>query len=310
MSTNILGAYLEKFKDWKYCPPSNHLWTVTFLLSSRGDKQNEVSTFATLYNNIVRVNTLYDATYSPLWKITTPNGTGDFVINSQDNNIGLFLVNELSFNGNSVSIQDTQSGAQQQYTGWLSYGKTQTGRNHNHAAKIKFAQSNWDFIEIFIDRWIAAIGQQGLIEDSSLPNIKANIIITEYACGVPGKAKNKGTWIPRKKITLKRAFPKNRQDNKLDYSPDSAGDMKYNLVDFEFDAYEVYYYDIFEVGYNKISSVTTGSTSKAETTPVAKAEQSQTTTEPKIGVITNAQVPAEALNEGASVANSRGTNIA
>ena len=310
MSTNILGAYLEKFKDWKYCPPSNHLWTVTFLLSSRGDKQNEVSTFATLYNNIVRVNTLYDATYSPLWKITTPNGTGDFVINSQDNNIGLFLVNELSFNGNSVSIQDTQSGAQQQYTGWLSYGKTQTGRNHNHAAKIKFAQSNWDFIEIFIDRWIAAIGQQGLIEDSSLPNIKANIIITEYACGVPGKAKNKGTWIPRKKITLKRAFPKNRQDNKLDYSPDSAGDMKYNLVDFEFDAYEVYYYDIFDVGYNKISSVTTGSTSKAETTPVAKAEQSQTTTEPKIGIITNAQVPAEALNEGASVANSRGTNIA
>lgn len=308
MSTNILGTYLEKFKDWKYCPQSNHLWTITFLLSSRGDKQNDVSTFSTLYNNILKVNALYDATYSPLWKITTPNGAADFVINSQDKNIGLFLANEVIFNANSVNIIDTQSGAQQQYTGWFSYGKTQTGRNHNHAGKIKFAQTNWDFIEIFIDRWIAAIGQQGLIEDSSLPNIKANIIITEYACGVPGKSKNKGAWIPRKKITLKRAFPKNRQDTKLDYSPDTAGDMKYNVVDFEFDAYEVYYYDIFDVGYNKI--VSTGTSSKATSTPVAKGEKSQTGTEPKIGVITNAKIPAEAIDAGASVANSRGNNIA
>lgn len=308
MSTNILGTYLEKFKDWKYCPQSNHLWTITFLLSSRGDKQNDISTFSTLYNNILKVNALYDATYSPLWKITTPNGAGDFVINSQDKNIGLFLANEVSFNANSINIVDTQSGAQQQYTGWFSYGKTQTGRNHNHAGKIRFAQTNWDFIEIFIDRWIAAIGQQGLIEDSSLPNIKANIIITEYACGVPGRSKNKGTWIPRKKITLKRAFPKNRQDTKLDYSPDTAGDMKYNVVDFEFDAYEVYYYDIFDAGYSKAPAI--GSASKSSTTLVAKGEQSQTTTEPKIGVITNANIPAEAIDAGASVANSRGTNIA
>ena len=306
--SSALNIFLTKLENWKYCPQSNHLWTITFLLSSRGDKQNEASTFNSLYNNILKVNALYDATYSPLWKITTPNGATDFVINSQDENIGLFLVNEVSFNANSVSIQDTQSGAQQQYTGWLSYGKTQTGRNHNHAGKIKFAQTNWDFIEIFIDRWIAAIGQQGLIEDSSLPNIKANIIITEYACGVPGKSKNKGTWIPRKKITLKRAFPKDRQATKLDYSPDTAGEMKYNIVDFEFDAYEVYYFDIFDVGYNKIAS--SGTTSKAETTPVAKGEKSQASTEPKIGVITNAQIPAEAVNAGASVANSKGTNIA
>lgn len=244
MSANILGAYLEKFKDWKYCPPSNHLWTITFLLSSRNDTQNTACTFSALYNNIVKVNNLYEATYSALWKIKTPKGAEDFVSRSQDSNIGLFLVNEMSFNGNSVSIQDTQSGAQQQYTGWLSYGKTQTGRNHNHAAKITFAQTNWNFIEIFIDRWIAAIGQQGLIEDSNLPNIKANIIITEYACSVPDKSKNKGVWVPRKKITLKKAFPKNRQDTKLDYSPDNAGEMKYNIVDFEFDAYEIEYFDV------------------------------------------------------------------
>lgn len=279
MSANILGAYLDKFKDWKYCPPSNHLWTITFLLSPRNDTQNVASTFSTLYNNILKVNALYDATYSPLWKIKVPDGADDFVIKSQDSNIGLFLINEINFNGNAVEIQDSQSGNQQQYTGWLSYGKTQTGRNHNHAAKISFAQTNWNFIEIFIDRWIAAIGQQGLIEDSTLPNIKANIVITEYACGVPDKSKNNGTWIPRKKITLKRSFPKNRQETKLDYSPDNAGEMKYNIVNFEFDAYEIEYFDVGTTTNsvkNKVSQDTPGWVSP--TTAVGTSEVGPTYT--------------------------------
>lgn len=238
---NALGIYLNKFNDWKYCPPSDHLWTVTFLLAPRGGA-NEIGTFKTLYNNILKVNNQYNATFSPLWKISTPSDDINFVLGAQDTTIGMFLASEISFNGNSISITDTQSNNSLQYTGWLSYGKTVTGRSHNHAAKIRFFKSNWDITEIFIDRWIAAIGQQGLIEDSSLSNIKANVVITEYAASVPNQSA--GVWVPRKKITLLRAFPKNRGESKYDYSPENAGDAKFNLVDFEFDAYQVEYFDV------------------------------------------------------------------
>ncbi|MBQ7820531.1 MAG: hypothetical protein IJ341_12655 [Bacteroidales bacterium] len=238
---NALGIYLTKFDDWKYCPPSDHLWTVSFFLAPRGGK-DEIGTFQTLYNNILNVNNQYNASFSPLWKITTP-GDSDFVINSQDSTIGMFLASEITFNGNSVIIADTQSNNATQYTGWLSYGKTLTGRNHNHAAKIIFFKSNWDITEIFIDRWIAAIGQQGLIEDSSLYNIKANIVITEYAASVPSQT-TAGVWVPRKKVTLLRAFPKSRLDNKYEYSPEEAGSAKFNTVDFEFDAYQIEYFDV------------------------------------------------------------------
>lgn len=238
---NALGIYLTKFEDWKYCPPSDNLWTVSFLLAPRGDENNP-SSFSTLYNNIVTVNNSHEAMYSPLWKITTSDDDKSFIANSQDSTIGMFLASEVSFNANSVIIADTQSNNNLQYTGWLSYGKTMTGRNHNHAAKIRFFKSNWDITEIFIDRWIAAIGQQGLIEASELKNIKANIVITEYATSTVESSN--GVWVPRKRITLLRAFPKNRSDSKVEYTPEEAGNAKYNTVDFEFDAYQVYYFDV------------------------------------------------------------------
>lgn len=238
---NALGVYLNKFQDWKYCPPSDHLWTVTFLLSPR-DKESG-ATFKALYENILKVNAAFNSAFSPIWKIKADAGEDDFILNSQDETIGLFLISELNFNGNSLQIQDSLSNINSQFTGWLSFGKAVTGRAHNHAAKIKFALTNWNFIEVFIDRWIAAIGQQGLIEDSSLPNIKSNIIITEYAASVPFP-KKAGIWIPKKRITLLKAFPKNRADNKYTYEPDEASAMKYNLVDFEFDGYQVEYLDV------------------------------------------------------------------
>lgn len=239
---NALGIFLNEFKDWKFCPPSDHLWTVSFLLAPRNDDVSG-ATFKKLYENILTVNTSFGNAFSSPWSIYAPSGESDFILNSQNANIGLFLVTEINFNANSLQITDSQSGLNAQYTGWLSYGKTLVGRNHNHAAKIKFAQTNWNFIEIFIDRWIAAIGQQGLIEDSSLPNIKANVIITEYAASAPGVS-NPGSWVPKKRITLLRAFPKNRQDSKFSYDSGEAGEMKYNIVDFEFDGYQIEYLSV------------------------------------------------------------------
>lgn len=125
----------------------------------------------------------------------------------------------------------------------LVMGKLFNGRTHNHAAKIKFLKTNWDISELFFDKWIAAIGQQGLIEDSSLPNLRANIIISEYAASTPSNTDAK-TWVRKKVISLLRAFPKNRSQYNYSYNFDSAGTAKTTDVDFEFDAYRVYYEDV------------------------------------------------------------------
>lgn len=240
MSTNALGTFLNKLTDWKYCPPSNNLWTISFLLSTAGTGDISGASFLNLYKNIDKVNTIYSNMYSKRWSVNFNDTAGTYIANLQDKDIGFFLATDVSFNANSVTITDSQSGINSQFSGFLNFGKTQTGRNHNHGAKISFLRSNWDVNEIFIDKWIAAIGQQGLIEDSSLANIKSNIIITEYACSVPGRKAT--TWWPRKRITLTRAFPYNREQNTYSYSPDSAGEFKSINVDFEFDAYQIEYF--------------------------------------------------------------------
>lgn len=237
-----LGTFLSKFDDWRFCPPSNNLWTVSFLLAPRKGNNITSSSFSELYRNIITVNKQYSNYYSPLWNLKTPKEVDEYIISSQDPNIGFFLANNISFNNNSASIQESASQTIQNHTGWISFGKIQQGRDQNHAASIRFYKTNWDINELFFDRWISAIGQQGLIEDSTLSNIKANIIIREYAAGAPD---NKGTtWIPRKQITLIRAFPKSRDQNNYTYDFDKAGVLEDVKVDFEFDAYQIEYFSL------------------------------------------------------------------
>lgn len=241
MSANALGTFLTKFQDWRYCPPSNHLWTISILLSPRND-QDSGSTFTKLYANICSVNKKFDNMYSPKWKITALDDSS-YIGGLQDSDIGLFLATDVSFTPNSITITDSQSGASHGFTGFLNFGKTQTGRTHNSALKIKFYKSNWDINELLFDKWIAAIGQQGLIEDSTLPNIKANIIINEYAAGVPGK-ENKNTWFPKKQIIFTKAFPKQRDQVVYTYGSEDAGEFKSVGVDFEYEAYQINYYNL------------------------------------------------------------------
>lgn len=242
MPSNALGTYLSKFDDWKYCPPSDHLWTVTFLLSPQGTNISDNS-FSALYRNILEVNRHHDSIFSTRWKVSAPEDEAKrFVISSQDSSIGMFLATDISFKTNDVNIQAEANPNNTQFSGWVSYGKVQNGRNHMHNMKISFNKTNWDINEIFFDRWIAAIGQQGLIEDSGLKNIKANVIIREYACSTPT---NLGPWVPRKQITLTRAFPKNRKDNEYSYDSEKAGAMKTDTVEFEFDNYQIEYYPLY-----------------------------------------------------------------
>lgn len=245
MSVHTVGTFLNKLQNWWFCPPSDHLWTVSIVLSPRtnsgGDTQ---STLGQLVSEIEKVNKTFNKMYSPKWKVEFENkksNADSYLGMLNDPTIGMFLATDISFNANSVIIRDNQSNNSLQYTGFFSYAKTQTGRNHNHAIKIKFLKSNWDINDFFIDAWIAAIGQQGLIEDDSLPNIKADIYINEYAGSSPGR---EGTWFRRKQIKLTKAFPKARDQIEYTYSSDSAGEFKSKGVDFEFDGYEVTYFDI------------------------------------------------------------------
>lgn len=247
MSANALGTFLTKFEDWKFCPPSDNLWTINILLSGRNDGKNGTS-FGTLFSNINLVNSKFNNMYSPKWSLKYEDDDS-YISKLQDPDIGLFLATDITFNANNVSISDSQSPINQQFSGFLSYGKVQQGRGHNHEAKIQLLKSNWDINDIFIDKWIAAIGQQGLIEDSRLPNIKANIIITEYSAGIPIEGSNNGKWFPRKQISLIRAFPKDRDQMKYSYSPDTAGDFKTCMVTFEFDSFQIKYFPLPTPGY-------------------------------------------------------------
>lgn len=255
MPTNALGTFLQKFRDWKFCPPSDHLWTVHFTLSPRSTTgEIQQSSLGDLYNNIISANTRYDSMYSPIWKIDVPNDISSYMGNIQDSTIGMFLASDVSFSTNKINSISATSESIKPYSGWLSYGKIQAGRDHTHTAKIKFFKSNWDISEIFFDRWIGAIGQQGLIEDETLPNLKANIIINEYACSAPAEKLTKiGTditsWLLRKTITLSRAFPTSRDQTTLSYEDGDAGKVKYNNVDFDFDSYQIKYADLFNSGY-------------------------------------------------------------
>lgn len=240
MAVGALNIFLNKFEDWKFCPPSDHLWTISIVSNTNGKR-----TFGNLWSEIKAVNSTFSSIYKHNWKVELEFGAGgedSYFGVLDDPTIGIFLATDINFNANSVIIRDNQSANSLQYTGFFSYAKTQTGRNHNHAIKVRFLKSNWDFNEIFIDSWIAAIGQQGLIEDSSLPNIKADITINEYAASAPGQ--KEGAWFLRKQVKLLKAFPKSRDQIEYTYSPDSAGEFKSKAVDFEFDGYEVKYFKV------------------------------------------------------------------
>ena len=259
MATNALGTFLTKFQDWKYCPPSDHLWTIRIEQFNNGSGNGQTHTFSDLYKAICTANATFENGISQRYKVSgNPDAINNFIINSQDNNIGLFLATNVSFSPNAITLADQLSSHSIAYSGFINYGKALTGKQHNLDAKIRFYKSNWDINELLIDRWIAAIGRQGLIESSSLPNIKGTIIISEYAAGFPGHSSK--TWKLRKTIKLYKAFPKSRDTITLSYEPGEAGAYKDSLVEFDFSTYEIIYGDGVDNSISPTTANPTGST--------------------------------------------------
>lgn len=239
---NALGIFLNKFSDWKFCPPSKNLWTVSISAHKDGTSTTG-NTFSDLYANIIAVNKGFSNSVSSKWAVNAPDGANSFISSSTDSIIGLFLANEITFSTGSVNIENKGDKSSNALYGWMRGGMVQTGRKQDLEAKIKFYSTNWDINELLIDPWIAAIGQQGLIEigDDNLNkgyyNIKADITICEYACSKPGE--DTQSWVLRKTIVLKKAFPRARTNYTYNYNVpefESPGP-----VSFIFDNYTITY---------------------------------------------------------------------
>lgn len=235
MASSPIARFLSKFSDWKFCPPSSHLWTVNILLSPRND--NKGNKLSNLYANICSVNERYSSTYGNKWKVDAPSDASNFVISNQDSEIGLFLATEINFDSFDIQADPGTSNGATQYSGFLNFGKVQMGKKQGVPLKISFLCSNWDITDLLFEKWIGAIGQQGLIESDELPNIKATVVIREYACSVPGGAA--GVWFPKKEITLYKAFPISKGNTSYKYSSD--GSFTDKLVSFDCESYNIKY---------------------------------------------------------------------
>lgn len=256
VESGAIPIFLEQMKKWQFCPPSTNLWTIEIVEHNDGSGSSTGYNLSSLYNNIIKVNKQFNKhftnSYSILKDTQNQSAVSTFISSAQHNKIGLFLATDVSFNANAVTIVDKSSSFAEPFTGWLSYGKIQQGRTHNRAAVINFYHSNWDINEILFDPWIAAIGQQGLIEGDEadkIYNIKADIYIKEYAASV-----SDGTsWVLRKQIKLTKAFPKSREQYRYTYSNDDAGVFKSTKIDFEFENYAIEY-KVFENVRNTFST--------------------------------------------------------
>lgn len=247
-----LGIFLDKMRNWKFNPPSSNLWVIHLSLYNDGSQTKDAKAthdLLSLYENIKKVNNQFDSVYNSAYGVIVDGENGEnnlkqYISLLDDGTIGLFLATDLTMNTNKVTIKDQESGTNTAFTGWLKFGKVQTGRDHNLNIKVKFLKSNWDINELLFDPWIAAIGQQGLIEgdeEDGLYNIKGNMMIMEYAASAPGKDTN--TWVLRKVIELNRCFPVSRDQYTYTYSPDKAGSFESAMVTFEFDYYKIRYTD-------------------------------------------------------------------
>jgi hypothetical protein len=127
------------------------------------------------------------------------------------------LAQQVNFTPLSLTATNKYVSNLQNHGGFLNVGNIVNARNPHSELKINFLVSNWNIGDILFENWIGAVAKQGLIADSSLPIIKADITITEYAISYPHtthkikQTKNHYTYMqPRKEIIFYNAFPINR----------------------------------------------------------------------------------------------------
>lgn len=240
-----IHVFIERMSDWRAGVPSANLWTVNIVPHNSGIDIATDQRFSPgqLLANIKSVNNGYSLEASGQWFVKSKSSILEEVsADPARHHIEMFWADSVSFLNNSVSINDNISGENIPYSGFIQYGKVATNRNQSLTARIRFMCSNIDINEILIDRWIAAIAQQGLIEASGMPNIKADITLTCFAASiVKDAATPRLVCERRKKYTLVKCFPISREQTQYGYTVEDAM-MHYSTVDFSVQNYNIEYF--------------------------------------------------------------------
>lgn len=240
-----IQLFWDKLKEWRFNLPSTNLWTIEIQLHNDGSETNH--SLLTLYQNIDKANRMYENTNGTHWKVGnsgTSSFGNDFLNRLQTDKTAFFLAQGINFETRSINISDNTSDFISQESGFIKYGTIENGASYSPITRIQFLITNWEIGDVLFDKWIAAIGQQGLIEDSSLPNIKADIYLYQYASGMPldvtnKKSTNKKDWQLRKITKLIKAFPKSRSGS-TEISYENNG-PKIETIEFSFMDYQIEY---------------------------------------------------------------------
>lgn len=241
-----ITTFLDKLKDWKFNFPANNLWTVNILMHNDGSEKSH--TLANLYTNILKANGLFNAQVGSTWEVKNSSNQdfgNDFITKLGVDKTGLFLANGVSYETHKATLNTNTVDEIAAYGGFLTWGVTNSTKNPGQNCKIQFLETNWNIGNILFDKWIAAIMQQGLIEDSSLPNIKADILIYKYAPSLPAnlynsKSANKSQWQLKEIIKLIKAVPLSHEgDSDLDYNTPNG--VKTVTVQFTYQDYTIEY---------------------------------------------------------------------
>lgn len=266
-----IQLYLEKFKEWKFNFPSKNLWTVEIRLHNDG-KSTSAHSLLSLFKNIDSANRRWKAMIGNTWAVTNRTGDVDFAntfLNRfQSDQTALFLAQGVGFAYRGANISTNVSDSIATYTGFVKYGMVEQGANYNPTCRIQFYETNWDLGDVLFDKWIAAVSQQGLIEDSSLPCIKADIVINYYSAGIQktkemvayhtaqqqqlnlnNKAqstpqqvkqavKDNAGWTLRKTVTLYSAVPTQREGTEnvsYENNGPTVETVSFNYLDYRID---------------------------------------------------------------------------
>lgn len=245
---NNIATFITKMQKYEFAPPSDNFWSVRIKVASSLETDATKTSLYSLYHNILGVHNIWNKKMSSMWKVQLPNNTNaDSYIQELDNNgTEIFLAQSVNFTPLSINTTNNYASNLQMHGGFLSIGNIVQGRNPHGELKINFLVSNWNISDILFDNWVAAIAKQGLIADSSLPNIKADIIITEYAIGNPpnrnkGKENHYKSMQPRKQFIFYNAFPVSRGAQEKTYEINEAGTFKNSVISFKYDDYSIKY---------------------------------------------------------------------
>lgn len=247
------GNFSTKFmntlsSDWKFGYATNNLWTLEIQIHDDGTKYTPTNKgIQYLYRNINSVNYSHSSLVGTKWDVRVKSNSLASLENNQNKTFsewmskftsesGLFLCKSIELPNNfSVSCNDDD------FTngGFLRSGQYVKNMNWSNSSVLKatFLETNISLSDLFFEKWIAAISQQGLIDDSELPRLTADVYVYMYSSNSPDISGPK--WSCRKISKMIKAFPTNlslSSTSSLGYSENDSGYKEYEVT-FKFDSF-------------------------------------------------------------------------